>query len=69
MWDERAEVEDGNAVVGEAENGNATCLHAKDEVRDGMMQSPACGTVARQHGHQISADPVQAREIISVDER
>ena len=60
---------DGNAVVGEAENGNATCLHAEDEVRDGMVRSPACGTGARQHGHQISADPVQALEISSVDKR
>ena len=26
------------------------------------MQSPACGTDARRHGHQISADPVQRRD-------
>ena len=25
------------------------------------MQSPACGTSARRHGHQISVDPVQRR--------
>ena len=53
---------DGNAVVAAAEKGNATFLLAKEEVRNRMVQSPACGTDTRRRGHQIPADPVQRRD-------
>ena len=54
----------------QAENGNATCLHAegRSERRHGADHLH----VAQVHdssGHQISADPVQALEISSVDKR
>ena len=49
---------------------NATFLLAKHETAWWRrMQSPACGTGARRHGHQISADRVQDEKKISVNER
>ena len=61
---------DGNAVVAAAGKENATFLLAEHETAWWWrMQSPACGTGARRHGHQICADPDQDENMISVNER
>ena len=68
--DQIGEVADGNAVVPMERKENATFLLAKHETAwRRRMQSPACGTGARRHGHQISADRVQDEKKTSASMR
>ena len=63
-------VADGSGVVPAEGDEKTTFLLAKHETAWWWrMQSPACGTKARRHGHQTSADRINVVHIISVNER
>ena len=70
VWSKSARWPMGMASCLRSTKKNATFLLADHETTWWWrMQSPACRTGARRHGHQICADPDQDENVISVNEQ